>query len=321
MTTHPPAIKIPPHLTLWVTLAFLYVYLAWGCTYLGVHYALESMPPFLLAGTRFLLAGGILMGLLGIFHARNFHWGTIREWKDAGVVGTLLILGGNGGLVWAQQYVVTSVAALIFGSMPLGIILFDWIRPGGTAPSLRTALGLILGFIGLCVLFQTPANHPDSRLETWGKLALLFAALSWSAGAIYSRHVHARGSSLLPMARQMIIGGLALLIVSVPHGDWHHFSLQQVTPASWLGFAYLLIFGSLFGFTAYVWLMRVSTPARVSTISYVNIVIAVIVGVTIAREPMTLRILLGAGIIVSAVVLVLKKPSTRAVVNEAPTEG
>lgn len=321
MTTSPHPSKLSTHLSPWIPAAFAYVYFAWGATYMGVHFALESMPPFLLTGCRFVLAGSLLMALLWIFHSKNFHWGDLREWRDAGVVGTMLLIGGNGSMVWAQQYVPSSIAALIFGSMPLCIILMEWVRPNGTAPSVRTCIGLALGFIGLCILIQPSAGTPDSHTETLGKLALVFAACSWSAGAIYSRHVHAKGSPMLPMARQMIVAGIALLVISWAHRDWDHFSFGQVTLTSWVGFFYLVVFGSLIGFTAYVWLMRVSTPAKVSTISYVNLVVAVLLGWTIGREPMTLRIFIGAGIIVCAVVLVLKKKSARATVNTAPTEG
>ncbi len=322
MTTHPHTNHQPsPHLTTWVTLAFAYVYIAWGATYMAVHYALETLPPFALSGSRFFIAGSVLLVLLRIVQRAHFHFGSLREWRDAFTVGTMLLVGGNGSVAWAQQYVPTSIAALIFGSMPLCIILFEWIRPQGTAPSLRTCLGLGLGFVGLCILLQPSATNPDSQMETYGKFALMFAAASWSAGAIYSRHVHAKGSPLLPMARQMIAGGIGLLIVSVFHGDWVHFSIGNVTLTSWLGFGYLVVFGSLFGFTAYVWLMRVSTPAHVSTISYVNLVVAVVIGWTVGREPVTLHLVLGAAIIVGSVILVLKKKSTRRLVTPTPTEA
>ena len=321
MTTTPHPAKIPAHLSAWVTLAFLYVYIAWGGTYMALHFALESLPPFLIAGSRFLLAGTVLMALLAIFHSKNFHWGSLREWRDALVVGTMLLVGGNGGVAWAQQYVNTSTAALIFGSMPLCIILFDWMRPLGTAPSLRTGIGLALGLVGVCILITPSASNPDTRMEIWGKLALVFAACSWSAGAIYSRHVHATGSPLLPMARQMIMGGLVLLVISGAHQDWHRLAFAKVTVSAWMGFSYLVVFGSLFGFTAYVWLMRVSTPAQVSTISYVNLVVAVVLGWTVGGEPMTTRALVGAGIIVGSVVLVLTKKANPAAEEAALAEA
>jgi drug/metabolite transporter (DMT)-like permease len=304
-----------------ITLAFIYVYIAWGATYMALHYALESLPPFLIVGGRFITAGVILLALLRFFQHGHFHWGSLREWRDALVVGTLLLVGGNGGVAWAQQYVTTSVAALIFGSMPLCIILFDWIRPQGTAPSVRTGIGLACGFVGLCILIKPSASSPDSPMELWGKLVLIFAACSWSAGAIYSRHVHAKGSPLLPMARQMISGGGVLLIISFFHDHWDRLSLAKVSLSSWLGFLYLVVFGSLFGFTAYVWLMRVSTPERVSTVSYVNLVVAVLLGLTLGGEPVTPRVVIGAGIIVGSVILVLKKRANRRLVTPAPTEA
>lgn len=314
---------VPPHLTTLVTVAFIYVYIAWGATYMAVHYALESLPPFILSGSRFTIAGTILLTLLWLFHSRNFHWGSLSEWRDAAVVGTMLLVGGNGCVAWAQQYVPTSIAALIFGSMPLCIIFFDWVRPKGTTPSARTCVGLGLGFIGLCFLLSPSGESRHSDMETWGKLALAFAACSWSAGAIYSRHLHAKGSPLLPMARQMIMGGLALLAISVCRGDWAHFSPAQVTLGAWLGWIYLVVFGSLLGFTAYVWLMRVSTPAKVSTISYVNLVVAVVLGWTIGGEAITLHVFIGAAIILASVVLVLKKPKRRgqALAESAPVEA
>lgn len=314
-----------PHLTkassTWVTLAFIYVYFAWGATYIALHFALQSLPPFFLSGSRFLLAGAILLALAAWLHRRSFHWGTLGEWRDAAVVGTVLLVGGNGSVSWAQQYVNTSTAALIFGSIPLFIILFDWLRPRGTAPSIRTGIGLVMGFVGLCVLIKPSATAPDTRMEIWGKLALIFAACSWAGGAIYSRFVHSQGSPVLPMARQMICGGSVLLLISFFHDDWARLSVGRMTAVSWLGFGYLVIFGSLFGFTAYAWLMRVSTPERVSTVSYINVVVAVFLGWTVGGETITSRILVGAGIIVGSVVIVLKKASVRTAVEATPTEA
>jgi drug/metabolite transporter (DMT)-like permease len=310
MTTSPSSsfLRQPP--VLGMTIAFAYIYFAWGATYLALHFSLESLPPFLVAGSRFLIAGAFLLALLRVLQRREFHWGDSREWKDAAIVSGLLLVGGNGVLACAQVVVPTGVSALLFGSMPLWIIVFDWIRPGGGRPSPRTCVGLVLGLIGVGVLVDPGALEGGSSRVLWGEVALLFAACSWAAGGIYSRHVHARGSPLLPMARQMIAGGSMLLLLSAAHRDWHHFAFARVSLASWLGFLYLLIFGSLIGFPIYVWLMRVSTPARVATISYVNLLVAVLLGWLILREPMTLHLLIGAAVTVGSVVLVLKKPKS-----------
>jgi drug/metabolite transporter (DMT)-like permease len=178
-----------------------------------------------------------------------------------------------------------------------------------------------LGFIGLCILVKPSAATPDTHMEIWGKLVLIFAACSWAAGSIIARYIHSRGSSMLPMARQMISGGTVMCFLGLFHGDWFRLNLGTVSLTAWMGFSYLVIFGSLIGFTAYVWLMRISTPERVSTISYVNLVVAVLIGWTIGGEPMTLRIWIGAGIIIGSVVLVLKKKVAREVVTPAPPEA
>ena len=307
-------------LRLWVTLAFLYVYVAWSMTYMALHYALESLPPFLIGAGRFFIAGWILFAFIAVFLRREFHWGSPREWRDASIVGTILFLGGNGSVAWAQQYVNTSTAALIFGTIPLFIILFEWVRPGGVRPTLRTGLGLLMGFAGVCLLVKPAPDLPHNGMEIWGKVALLLAAIAWAAGAIYSRFHHAKGSPLLPMARQLICGGTVLFVITLLRGDLTHFSPWHMTLHALLGFAYLVGPGSLLGFTAYAWLLRVSTPERVSTVSYVNTVLAVLLGWAVG-EPMSLRIVIGSAVVVASVVLVLKKKSVRDTVDATPTEA
>jgi drug/metabolite transporter (DMT)-like permease len=290
-------------LTTWVTLAFLYVYAAWSMTYMALHFALESLPPFVISACRFFLAGWILFAFVAVFQRRDFHWGSLREWRVA----------------WAQQYVNTSTAALLFGTIPLFIILFEWVRPGGVRPTLRTGMGLAMGFVGLCVLIKPAPEMAHNGMETWGKIALIFAAVSWAAGAIYSRYHHAKGSTLLPFARQMICGGSVLLVLTLVRGDFARIALP-VTLHSVLGFVYLLTFGSLLGYTAYAWLLRVSTPERVSTVSYINTVLAVLLGWAVG-EPMSLRIVIGSVVVVASVVIVLKKKSVRDTVDATPTEA
>jgi drug/metabolite transporter (DMT)-like permease len=287
---------------------------------MALHFALQSLPPFVLSGTRFFLAGWILLAVVAVFLRRDFHWGSAGEWRDAAVVGTILFLGGNGSIAWAQQYVNTSTAALLFGTIPLFIILFEWLRPGGVRPSLRAGMGLVMGFAGLCILIKPAPDLPHTGMEIWGKFALVFGAVAWAAGAIYSRFHHAKGSPLLPMARQMICGGTSLIIVALVRGDFADFSPWQITLHSMLGFAYLIGPGSLLGFTAYAWLLRVSTPERVSTVSYVNTVVAVLLGWAVG-EPMSLRIVLGAIIIIASVVIVLRKKVVRDTVDATPTEA
>ncbi len=270
-----------------LALAFATVYLAWGGTYLGIRVAIETMPALSMAGSRFFLAGVILLAFLRWFHSPGFHWGTRREWRDATIVGLLLILLGNGCLTWAEQYVPSGVASLFFAVTPLWMVLFDWLHPGGTRPSLNTACGLLLGFAGIWILRDPAGSVANAHELNLGYLVLLVTGCCWGAGAIYSRHVHAQGSPLLPVARQMLIGGAALTLAGVVRGELHSFSFTNITWVSWLGYLYLLIFGSLLGFTAYVWLMKVSTPALVGTTAYINPIIAVFLGWALGHESLT----------------------------------
>jgi drug/metabolite transporter (DMT)-like permease len=307
MTTKPSHSFLLPSPALAINLAFAYVYVAWGGTYLAAHFALTGFPPFLLSGSRFLLAGGLLMSLLKIVHPKEFAWGTWSEWRDGAIVGTLLLVTGIAAVNWAQQYVPSSIAALIFGALPIWIILIDWLRPRGTAPSARACWGLALGFLGVCLL-MAPGAAAAAGGSVLGKLVLVAAGLSWAIGAIYSRHTIVRGSPFLPMSRQMICAGILLFLLSLAQGDLHRFHPGAVTAVAWTAFAYLVLCGSVTGFTAYIWLMRVSTTARTTTIPYVNLAIAVLLGCTFDHEPFGWNMVFGGATIVGAVVLVTRKP-------------
>ncbi len=313
-TTEPQSDTITPTsphahaLMPWIAAAFALVYLAWGCTFYGIRVAIETIPVFVMAGTRFFIAGAILMVGLRFFQPKGFHWGTRREWRDATVVGGLLIVIGNGGMTLSERTLPSGIAALITAGTPLWMVLFDWLRPGGRRPTGTVAIGLLLGFGGILILCQPEhAVTTVASPQLWGYLVLIGANICWGAGAIYSRHTHVEGSPLLPVARQMLMGGLLLFAIGVGTGELHRFSLGAVSLRSALGFAYLLVFGSLLGYTAYVWLMKVSTPARVGTVSYVNPIIAVLVGWAMGGEALTLKIALSAAIIIIAVVIVIRR--------------
>lgn len=290
-----------------IAAAYILVYLAWGGTFLGIRVAMETIPAFLMAGSRFLIAGLILLTGIRLLRSSQFRWGTPREWRDASVVGLLMVLMGNGGITWSERVLPSGVAALVVALTPLWMVLFDWLRPAGQRPSLRTSFGLLLGFGGICILRGSDHGGVGSEALNWSFLALFIGNICWGAGAIYSRHAHAEGSPLLPVARQMIIGGAALLTVSAVSGEFQTFSFAAISLRSALGYAYLILFGSLLGFTAYVWLMKVSTPARVGTISYVNPIIAVLLGWSFGGEDLTLKIAASAVIIVIAVVIVIRR--------------
>lgn len=308
---HPTSTNDPHKPYALVALAFLAINLGWGGTYLGIRFAIETMPPFLMAGTRFCIAGIILLVALRAIHSRGFHWGTLREWRDSIVTGVLMLLMGNGGLTWAEQFVPSGVASLFFALTPLWMVLFDWLHPGGKTPSLNTGLGLVLGFFGIWILREPSSGAVTAQTSGlhWGYLALLMTGVCWGAGSIYSRHAKARGSILLPIARQMIAGGIALILAGAVNGDFQQFSFARVSVRSWIGFSYLLVVGSLVGFTAYAWLLKVSTPARVGTTAYVNPIVAIFLGWSLGHEPVTWQLAFGALVIVASVVLVMRKPA------------
>jgi drug/metabolite transporter (DMT)-like permease len=282
--------------------AMIAVYIVWGSTYLAIRYAVETMPPFLMAAIRFLIAGGILY--IGRRMAGDAP-PTRRQWKSAAIIGLFLLLGGNGGVVWAEQRVVSGIAALLVGASPLWMVLLDAIRPGGKRPGWQTWLGVLWGFAGIALLVG-PAEFSGSgtRLYLPGVGALLLASFLWSAGSLYSRTACLPDSPLLGTGMEMLVGGTSLLILGTLAGDWNRLNLSAIQLHSVLGLLYLIIFGSLVGFAAYTWLLRVAPTPLVSTYAYVNPMVAIFIGNLFAGEPLTLRILLAAGVIVSSVVII-----------------
>jgi drug/metabolite transporter (DMT)-like permease len=224
----------------------------------------------------------------------------------------LLLLGGNGLVVWAEQRVPSGTAALVVGIVPCFMVLLDWLRPGGVLPTARVVTGLVLGLGGLVWLVGPDTVMGGGRVDFLGAVALVLASLSWAMGSIYSRHA-AMPSPFLSSGMQMLAGGGALLVLGVALGEPWAFDAAAVTARSVLGWVYLIVFGSIVGFSAYIWLLRVSTAARVSTYAYVNPVVAVLLGWALADEALTLRILIAAAVIVSGVILITltpKRPQT-----------
>jgi drug/metabolite transporter (DMT)-like permease len=221
------------------------------------------------------------------------------------VIGLLLLFGGNGLLSLAEQMVPSGVAALMIGSVPLWMAVIEAVRPGGARPNLLGAVGLLIGFGGI-VLLVGPSLWGGARAEfnPLGIGILLAAALFWSFGSIYSRSADLPGSSLLATGMEMLAGGLGLYLAASLKGEWHLLVLTQVAASSWLGLAYLIVFGSMVGFTAYAWLLRNAPLPLVSTYAYVNPLVAILLGGLFAHELLNARILLAALIILSSVVVI-----------------
>jgi drug/metabolite transporter (DMT)-like permease len=287
-------------------LAFAAIYLIWGSTYLGIRIAVETMPPFLMAGARFLIAGSVLLAFLKL---RGAGWPSARQWWTNTIIGTLLLLGGNGLVVWAELTIPSGITALLIGVGPLFIVLTEWAWPGGMRPTMITMTALLLGFAGVTWLAAPWENGSNGGLNPAGIVAILGACFFWSIGSIYSRHAKHDLDPFLASALQMLGGGAALTITAVLHGDLHQFELNAITPAGWGAFAYLIAVGSLVGFSTFVWLMKHSTPARVATYAYVNPVVAVFLGWLILDESITTRTVTASLIIVAAVAIITTEKS------------
>jgi drug/metabolite transporter (DMT)-like permease len=286
--------------------AFAAVYIFWGSTYLAIKYAIETLPPFLMAGLRFVTAGSIL--LTWARFSKDYEKPRAAHWRTSFIVGTLLLLGGNGGVVFAERHLSSSFAALLVATEPFWIVLLSWLWLKGARPNLKVALGLLIGFVGVWLLIggqpaSSAAANSDS-MQLFGTIAVIAAALSWATGSIYGLRAPVPKSSILTAGMQMFAGGLILLFVSLISGEWFRFNISEVSNDSWFGLAYLIVFGSLVGFTAYSWLLKNAPPATVATYAYVNPIIAVFLGWLIAGETFTAQMLIGAGVIVGSVVLI-----------------
>lgn len=282
--------------------AFAAVYIFWGSTYLAIKYAIETMPPFLMAGSRFIVAGSILC--VWARFSKDYEKPSFKHWRTSFIVGTLLLLGGNGGVVLAQHYISSSLAALLVATEPFWIVLLSWLWLKGTRPNWKVALGLFVGFVGVYLLIGGQGGSMQGNGQILGAFFVIAAAFSWATGSIYGLRATTPKSSALTAGMQMLSGGLVLTLVGSLKGEWTTFNISEVSANSWFAVAYLIIFGSLIGFTAYSWLLKNAQPAMVATYAYVNPVVAVFLGWLIAGESFTTQMLVGAGVIVGSVALI-----------------
>lgn len=302
-----------------IVLAFAAVYLIWGSTYLAIHFAIETIPPYLMGGMRFLIAGGLLYGVL---RWRGVKPPSGRQWRAALIVGGLLLFGGNGGVMLAEQFVPSSLAALIIATVPLWMVLLNWRWGDRARPNFGMAIGLGLGLLGIVLIAAPGQSVAEGAVDPIGLLILVLASLSWSIGSLYSRQAPLPANALLSTAMEMLMGGGLMMSAALLLGQGGQIRLDQVSVLSLVSVAYLVIFGSLIGFTAYVWLLKVSTPARVSTYAFVNPVVAVFLGWAFAGEALSPRVLIAAGIIILAVVLItLNQSMERVEVVAVKPEG
>lgn len=302
-------------LAVWTGLVVLYI--VWGSTYLGMKLAIDTVPPFVMGFLRFVPAGLLLTGGVALRERRTIRRPTTVQVRDASIVGTCLLLGGTGLVAWGQQTIATGIAALLIGLVPLWLAVFGRLLFGDRIPALA-ATGIAVGLVGVAIL-AWPAGEVG-RLDPAGLVALMVAPVFWSLGTLYAaRRAVLPRPALFSTGLQMLAGGLAFLVAALVTGETTGFDPAAVSTTSWFGIGYLVVVGSLVGFTTYAWLLTVAPLGRISTYAYVNPVVAVILGWVVLAEPLTARTVVAAAVIVLAVALIVtaRSRATRAPSREA----
>src|SRR5881275_2908661 len=296
--------------------AFAALYVIWGSTYLGIRFAIETIPPFLMAGARFVLAGLIMYAIAWSQGISKSSW---ANWRTSLIIGACLLLAGNGGVTISEEYIDSGLAALIVAIVPIYIVLLGWLTGMAPRPSPIAWLALMGGFIGVGILFG-PALHfsPNGgRQPAVGISILLVSSFVWSAGSLYSRVAKHAASPFLTAAQQMICGGALLLLTGIATGELPRLHPGSVSRLSLASFIYLVIIGAVVGYTAYIWLLRHCDPAKVATYAYVNPIVAVLLGMFFADETVTVRTLIAAALIIGSVALIITAQQLRARVEPA----
>ena len=292
-------------------IAFAALYLIWGSTYLGIRFSIETIPPFLMAGARFVLAGMIMYA---IAWSQGISKSTWANWRTSLIIGACLLLAGNGGVTISEQHIDSGLAALIVAIVPSYITILGWASGMSPRPTPIVWLALAGGFVGVGILFG-PALHFASnggRHPAIGISILLVSSFIWSAGSLYSRTAKHAASPFLTAAQQMLCGGALLLLAAIVTGELRRLHPSSISTLSLASFAYLVIIGAVVGYTAYIWLLRHCEPAKVATYAYVNPIVAVLLGALFAGETLTMRMLIAAALIIGSIALVITAQQLRA---------
>ncbi len=307
-----------------IILAFAAVYVIWGSTYLGIKYAIGTLPPLLMAGTRFITAGAILFAWASFRGekseaSRRF---SLKNWRRAFIIGALLFLCGNGGVTWAEVYLPSGLTALLIATEPLWVVTLNWTL-GAARPNAKLFLGLFAGLLGVALLFGGGLDGGATAMTLVAAGVVIASAVAWAGGSIYSIRRPIQRSAAMAAAMQMLAGGTLLLLVGLIIGEYQRLNLRAATWVSIGALVYLILFGSI-AFTAYSWLLRNVSPARAATYAYVNPVVAVLLGWAIASEPVTSRMLVAAAIIIASVALITtygKEPAQNSLVPSNEKES
>jgi drug/metabolite transporter (DMT)-like permease len=288
---------------IWTALLLLYV--VWGSTYFGIKVAIETIPPFFHAGVRFLISGLILV----IWQkAAGSEMPTRKQWISTAIIGTLLLLGGNGLVSWAEQFIPSGIAALIIGSVPMFLVVLEAVRPGGVKPTWQAIVGLLIGFVGIFILVgPAEISGGEMHLDPFGVIALLSACLLWALGSTYSKSADLPKSSLMTTGAEMLMGSIGLFVVSLLTGELNGWNPAEVSVRSLYGLLYLITIGSIVGFGSYIWLLQNAPISLVATYAYVNPIVAVLLGYWFGNEVLEPRIWLATAIIIGSVMFINRR--------------
>lgn len=302
MNQHSPT-KAP---TAMLIAAFATIYLLWGSTYTAIRIVVETLPPFLAAGVRFLIAGGLMLAVL---HARGTPLPSRALWRHAAITGTLMLVGGNGLVMWAERTISSGFTALLIALVPVWFALLDWARPRGVRPQFKTVAGIFVGFLGIALLVSARGGFASMNGQWAGALAIIISGFCWAGGTLCSKYQPNTSSPWMTSAAQMLCGGVGLMLVALLRGEPWHTDWSQVSGRSVAALGYLIVFGSWIAYSAYVWLLHHTTPARLSTYAYVNPIIAVFLGWVLLNEKVNSGMLWAAAVIVLGVATITVPPS------------
>lgn len=291
-----------------VVLAFAIIYFVWGSTFLAIRVGVREVPPFLLAGMRFLMAGMVLYAWM---RARGTRSPALREWGGAALLAVLIFVLDYGLLFWAERRVPSGIAAVMMATIPVFMAMAEilWLRT--QVLSARLAIALLVGIGGVTVLLSHTLSFGEVPIDTAGAFALLVAAISWSVASALSRKLPLPAAKTMSSGSQMLAGGVFLTLTAALLGEFRGFHVQSVSRAVWLALAYLVVAGSIVAFTAYVWLIHHESPTRVGTYAYVNPVVAVLVGHFLGGESIGLRTVVGTVLVLVSVIVISTTPTKK----------
>lgn len=302
----------------WLTLlAFAIIYFVWGSTFLAIRIGVHEVPPFLLAAMRFAAAGIVLYGWMLIKGERN---PTLRQWLSASLLALLIFVIDYGALFWAEQRVPSGLAAVMLATIPAFMALSEIILLRTQRLTIGLSLALIIGMCGVAVLVSRSLNLGGAPIDRAGAIALIVGAISWSIASALARKLPLPSSKVMSSGAQMLAGGILLALAAAVRGEFRGFHPQEVSVGAWLALLYLIVAGSIVGFTAYVWLLHHESPTKVGTYAYVNPVVAVLLGYFAGGEPLGARTIAGSLCVLASVVMITatkaKKPPAVAAINE-----